>query len=181
LYAFTGRIFRHELRRLFICHRHSFFSSSSQRLKHRAKKLISYHNPTEGVHEHFYSRGKCHTRILIAPKHLLSIPQNDTYRQSLCSTYSLSQIPITKQNCSYQDEHFLTSYRHSSFGINQNSSTQTTSIMLLEPPNLIHKKKSTLVSFVEKIKNDQTIPLLNSSITPQTIKPYGLTDATPHS
>jgi len=53
--------------------------------------------------------------------------------------------------------------------------------MLLEPSSLIHKKKSTLVSFVEKIKNDQTIPLLNSSITRQTIKPYGLTDITPHS
>jgi len=99
----------------------------------------------------------------------------------MCSTYSLSQIPITKQNSPYQDENFLTSYRHSSFGINQNSLTQTTSIMLLEQPSLFHKQKPRLVSFVEKIKNDQTIPLLNSSITPQTIKPYGLTDITPHS
>jgi hypothetical protein len=176
LYAFTGRIFRHEFRRLFLCHRYRFFSSSSQRLRHRAKKYISYHNPTEGVHEHFYSHGKCHTRILIAPKQLLSIPQNDTYRQSICSTYSLSHIPLTKQNSPYQDENFLNSYR-----MHPNSLTQTTSIMLLEPPSLFLKQKSELVSFIEKIKNYQTIPLLNLSIISQKIKPYGLTDTTPNS
>ncbi len=156
LYAFTGRIFRHELRRLFTCYQYRFFSSSSQRLRHRAKKLISYQNPADGVHEHFYSHGKCHTRILIAPKHLLSIPQNDTYRQSICSTYSLSQIPITKQN---------SPYRHSSFGLRPNSLIPTTSIMLLESPSLFVNQK----------------PTLNSSKISQTIKPYGLTDTTPNS
>jgi hypothetical protein len=168
LYAFTGRIFRHELRRLFTCHQYRFFSSSSQRLRHRAKKLISYQNPNEGVHEHFYSHGKCHTRILIAPKHLLSIPQNETYRQSICSTYSLSQIPITKQNSPCQ---------HSSFGLRP----PITSVMLLESPSLFVNQKSALISFVEKMKNNQTTPLLSLSKTEQTIKPYGLTDTTANS
>jgi hypothetical protein len=173
LYAFTGRIFRHELRRLFTCHRYRFFSSSSQRLRQRAKKLISFHNPTQGVHEHFYSHGQRHTRILIAPKHLLTTSQNGTYRQSICSNYSLSQIPITKRNSPYQDEHFLTSYRPSSL-------TQTSSIMLLESPSLSIKQKTALISFVEKIKNDQTTPLLTSSTIGQTIKLYGLTETTPN-
>jgi hypothetical protein len=168
LYAFTGRIFRHELGRLFTCHQYNFFSSSSQRLRHRAKKLISFRNPTQGVHEHFYSHGKCHTRILIAPKRLLTIPQNDNYRESISSTYSLSQIPITRQNSSYQNENFLTSYPTYS-----NSLTPTTSIVLLELPSLL---KPTLVSYVKKIKTDQTTPLLNPSTIKQTIKPYGLTD-----
>jgi hypothetical protein len=50
--------------------------------------------------------------------------------------------------------------------------------MLLEPPSLDLKPKPSLASFVEKIKNDQTTPLLNSSIINQTSKPYGLTDTT---
>jgi hypothetical protein len=55
--------------------------------------------------------------------------------------------------------------------------------MLLEPPPsiLVLKQKPALASFIEKIKNEQTIPLLSSSIINQTIKPYGLTDTTPNS
>ncbi|CAF1241877.1 unnamed protein product [Adineta steineri] len=178
LYAFTGRIFRHELQRLFTCQRYSFFSSSSQRLRHRAKKLISYQNPTQGVHEHFYSQGKCYTRILIAPKHLLSTPQNETYRQSISSTYSLSQIPITRQNSPYQNEKFLTSYTHLPLSTRPSTLTQTTSVMLLESPTLSIKNRTSLNSFVDKMKYDQTRPLLNFSTINQTIQPYGLIDKT---
>ncbi|CAF2768397.1 unnamed protein product [Rotaria sp. Silwood2] len=181
LYAFTGRIFRHELWRLFIWSRRGFFSSSSQRLRYRAKKIISFHNPTQGVHEHFYSHGQCHTKIIIAPKHLLKIPENNNYRQSISSTYSLSQVPITKQNSQYQSENFLTSFHHLSISTRPSSLTQTTSIMLPESSSLFVKQKVALASFVEKIKTDQTIPLLNSSIKCQTIKPYGLTDITSNS
>jgi len=181
LYAFTGRIFRHELQRLFTCHEYNFFSSSSQRLRHRAKKLIPCHNPTQGVHEHFYSNGKCHTRIIIAPKNLLTTPQNDTYQQSICSTYSLSHMPLTRQNSPYQNEKFLTSFHHLAIAARPSSLTQTTSIMLLDPPSVPIQHKTALASFVENIKNDQTKPLLSSSTINQTIKLYGLTDTTPNS
>ena len=140
LYAFTGRIFRHELHRLFTCHRYGFFSSSSsQRLKHRAKKMISYQNPNQGVHEHFYSHGKCYTRILIAPKHFLSIPQNQAYRPSISSTYSLSQFTLTKGN---NDNLLSLQTNLSSARIN---------------------RKSTLFSLVDRIPHDPTISLLSSS------------------
>ncbi|CAF1028063.1 unnamed protein product [Rotaria sordida] len=183
LYAFTGRIFRHELWRLFTCSRHRFFfASSSQRLRHRAKKIISFHNPTQGLHEHFYSNGQCHTKIIIAPKHLLKTPENDNYRQSISSTYSLSQIPITKQNSQYQCDNFLNPYHHLSISTHPISLTQTTAIMSPESSSsLIVKQKEALASFVTKIKTNQTTPLLNSSIKCQTIKPYGVTDITSNS
>jgi hypothetical protein len=80
-----------------------------------------------------------------------------------------------------QDENGSTSYRHLSIPSHPSLLTQTSSIMLLESPSLIIKQKPTIVSFVEKIKNDQTTPLLNSSKTSPTIKPYVLTDTTPNS
>ncbi|CAF4363208.1 unnamed protein product, partial [Adineta steineri] len=138
----------------------------------------SYQNPTQGVHEHFYSQGKCYTRILIAPKHLLSTPQNATYRQSISSTYSLSQIPITRQNSPYQNEKFLTSYPHLPLSTRPSTLTQTTSIMLLESPTLSIKNRTSLNSFVDKMKYDQTKPLLNFSTINQTIQPYGYMDKT---
>ena len=142
---------------------------------------MPFHNPTEGVHEHFYSNGKCHTRIIIAPKNLLTPPQNDTYQQSICSTYSLSHMPLSRQNSPYQDEKFLTSYHHLAIATRPSTLTQTTSIMLLEPPCLSIEQKTALASFVEKIKNEQTEPLLSSSTIAQTRKLYGLTDTTPNS
>jgi len=188
LYAFTGRVFRHELRRLFSCHRLSIFSSSStssQRLKKRAKQLMLIHNPSQGVHEHFYSNGKRHTRILIAPKSTLNFSENCTYRQSLCSAYSSSEIPLTNQIrtnslmiTDEQNEHFLTCHYQQTTGPRASSATQATSIMLLDSPSATIKHNSALVSFVENIKNqqnDQTTPLINSSIE-KSIKPYGLTD-----
>ncbi|CAF0785244.1 unnamed protein product [Adineta ricciae] len=158
LYAFTGRGFRHELQRLFTCQHNRFFSSSSQRLRHRAQKLLTNYNPAQGVHEHFYAHGKCHTRILVAPKHLLSLPTNaDTYRQSMCSTYSLSQIPITRQNSPY---HQLP------------MPLQTTSSLMLLEPSLTMKSKATLTSLIEKLKHEQEEPLLPS----KDIQPYGFID-----
>jgi hypothetical protein len=75
LYAFTGRVFRHELRRLFTCQQLLVvFSSSStrrmssQRLTKQAKQMMLLQNPTQGVHEHFYANGKRHTRILTIRK-----------------------------------------------------------------------------------------------------------------
>ncbi len=191
LYAFTGRVFRHELRRLFNCHRLLFFTSSStssQRLAKRAKKLMLIHNPTQGVHEHFYANGKRHTRILIAPKPTINLSDNCTYRQSLCSAYSSSEIPLTNQirrnslmNNDEQDEHFLTCRYHQTIGPRASSVTQNTSIMLLDSPSVTIKHNSALVSFVENMKNPTT-PLLHSSIEKsnvgKTIKPYGLTDTT---
>jgi hypothetical protein len=53
--------------------------------------------------------------------------------------------------------------------------------MLLEPPSLFINQKPTLISLVEKMKNNQTTPLLELSKIGQTIKPYGLTDTTPNS
>ncbi|CAF1554215.1 unnamed protein product [Rotaria sp. Silwood1] len=181
LYAFTGRIFRHELWRLFTCSHHRFFSSSSQRLRYRAKKIISFHNPTQGLHEHFYSHGQYHTKIIIAPRHLLKTSQTNNYRQSISSSYSLSQTPITKQNSQYQIDNSLTSYRHLSISTHPNSLTQTTSIILPELPSLFIKQKTTLASFVANIKTDHTTPLLNSSVKCQTRQPYGLTDITSNS
>jgi hypothetical protein len=148
------------------------------------------HNPTQGVHEHFYANGKRHTRILIAPKSTSNLSQNCTYRQSLCSAYSSSEIPLTnqiRQNSiminDEQDEHFLTCYHRQSIGPRDISVTQTTSIMLLDSPSTTMQRNSALVSFVEHIKNqqnDQTTPLLNSSSekspSGKIIKPYGLTD-----
>lgn len=140
LYAFTGRIFRHELHRLFTCHRYRFFSSSSsQRLKHRAKKIIAYQNPNEGVHEHFYSHGKCYTRILIAPKHFLSIPQDQTYRPSISSTYSLSQFTLTQAPTLHHTKSPL-------------------------PTNAVHRKSTLLSLMVDQMQNDPTASLLSSSI-----------------
>ena len=92
------------------------------------------------------------------------------------SCYSLSQIPLTKQ-----EENVLNSYHHLSIPSRPSLLGPTTSIMLLESPSLVIKQKPTLVSFVEKIKNDQKIPLLSSAIINQAIKPYGLTDTTPNS
>ncbi|CAF1191984.1 unnamed protein product [Rotaria sordida] len=194
LYACTGRVFRHELRRLFTCHNILLFSSSSERLAKRAKNLMLIHNPSQGVHEHFYSNGKRYTRVLIAPKPIINLTQTSNYRQSICSAYSLSEIPLTNQNQQIrqnsmitndeQDEHFLTCYHHHQpIGPRISSITQTTSIMLLDSPSTTIKHNSTLVSFVENIKNqqyEQTIPLLSStnekSTLGKTIKPYGLTD-----
>ncbi|CAF3395370.1 unnamed protein product [Rotaria socialis] len=181
LYAFTGRIFRHELWRLFTCSRYRFFSTSSQRLRHRAKKMMSFHNPTQGLHEHFYSHGRCHTKIVIAPKHLLKTPDNDHYRESISSTYSFSHMPVTKQSLQYQNEKFLTLHHHLPISKRSISVTRTTSVMLPDSPSVCVRQRTALVSFVEKIKDDQTTPLFCSSTKFQTIKPYGLTDTTPSS
>lgn len=153
------------------------------------------HNPTQGVHEHFYSNGKRHTRILIAPKPATNFSENSTYRQSLCSAYSSSEIPLTSQirrsslmMTKEQDEHFLTCHYHQTVGPRASSTTQTTSIMLLDSPSATIKNHSSLVSFVENIKNqqfDHTTPLLSSSYentnSRKPVKPYGLTDVTPNS
>lgn len=48
--------------------------------------------------------------------------------------------------------------------------------LLTQSTSFSIKEKSALIAFVEKIKNDQTIPLLNSSMKNHIIKPYGLTD-----
>ncbi|CAF0869161.1 unnamed protein product [Adineta steineri] len=204
LYAFTGRVFRHELRRLFSCHNFLFFSSStsSQRLTKRAKKLMLLHGPSQGVHEHFYSNGKRHTRILVAPKRTSNLSDICTYRQSICSAYSSSEIPLTNQNHQLrhnsilmndeQDDHYLTSYQRQSLGPRASSITQTTSVMFLDSPTTVVKhnnNNSELVSFVENMRNqqyDQTTPLLNScsentSSGKTTTKPYGLTDLTSNS
>ncbi|CAF0937694.1 unnamed protein product [Rotaria sp. Silwood1] len=189
LYAFTGRVFRHELRRLFTCHKFFLFSSSSERLTKRAKRLMLIHNPSQGIHEHFYSNGKRYTRVLVAPKPT----QNSSYRPSICSAYSLSEIPLTNKNQRIrqnsimtndeQDEHFLTCYHHQPIGPRISSITQATSIMLLDSPSTSIKHNSTFVSFVENVKNqqyEQTTPLLNATIEKTTLgkttTPYGLTD-----
>jgi hypothetical protein len=148
------------------------------------------HSPSQGIHEHFYANGKRHTRILVAPKTTLNMSENCTYRQSLCSAYSSSEIPLTNQirqnslmTNDEQDEHFLTCHYHQTIGPRASSATQTTSIILLDSPSATIKNNSALVSFVENIKNQQNnqkTPLLNSSIE-KTIKPYGLTDITPNS
>lgn len=143
--------------------------------------MMSFHNPTQGLHEHFYSHGRCHTKIVIAPKHLLKTPHNDHYRQSISSTYSFSHIPVTKQSLQYQNENCLTSYHHLPIPKRPVSVTRTTSIMLPDSPSLCVRQRTALVSFVEKIKNDQTTPLLCSSTKFQIVKPYGLTDTTPSS
>lgn len=149
-------------------------------------------NPTQGVHEHFYANGKRHTRILIAPKSTSNISQNCTYRQSICSAYSSSEIPLNHQYRhnsilinDEQDEHFLTCYHHPTVGPRASSVTQTTSIMLLDSPSASIKHNSSLISFVEQIKHqqqEQTIPLLSSSMESSNLgkikKPYGLTDIT---
>lgn len=188
-------MFRHELRRLFTCHRFLFFKSSltsSQRLKNRAKKLMLIHNPSQGVHEHFYANGKRHTRILVAPKPMsTNYSENCTYRQSLCSAYSSSEIPLTnqiRQNSlmitDEQDEHFLTCRYQQTVGPRASSATQTTSIVLLDSPATTIRNRNSLVTFVENIRNqqlDQTTPLLNPSFEQHNFKPYGLTDTTPSS
>ncbi|CAF3290447.1 unnamed protein product [Rotaria socialis] len=196
LYAFTGRVFRHELRRLFSCHYFLLFSSSStstsssQRLSKRAKKLMLRHSPSQGLHEHFYSNGKRYTRVIVAPRPSINLSQTCTYRQSICSAYSLSEIPLTnqkqrlRQNSSMfndeQDENFLTCYHHQTVEPRMSSVTQATSIMLLDSPTRSVKHNSALVSFVENMKNQQTTPLLRSNLErtafAKTIKPYGLTD-----
>jgi hypothetical protein len=158
------------------------------------------HSPSQGVHEHFYANGKRHTRILIAPRPSLpqitsNLSQNCTYRQSVCSAYSTSEIPLTNQmrlnsimTNDDQDEHFLTCYHHQTVGPRASSVTQTTSIILLDSPSTTIKHNSALVSFVENIKNqqhDQATPLLGSATKNSTsgkiIKPYGLTDITSNS
>ena len=119
LYAITGRVFRHELRRLFSCHQWSFFNSSASKARERAKRLMLLQNPSQGVHEHFYANGKRHTRILVAPKASSSVQytsnytDNCTYRQSVCSSYSAAEIPLTNRMRlssalipDEQDEHF---------------------------------------------------------------------------
>ncbi|UJR27501.1 hypothetical protein I4U23_008785 [Adineta vaga] len=168
LYAFTGRVFRHELRRLFNCHRFLFLtpSTSSQRLTKRAKKLMLLHSPSQGVHEHFYSNGKRHTRILVAPKRPSNVSDICTYRQSICSAYSSSEIPLANQNYQFrlnsmiinddQNEHFLTSYKHQALGPRASSITQTTSIMLLDSPtSTIKRNRSDLTEFVDNVKQNQ--------------------------
>ncbi|CAF1275991.1 unnamed protein product [Rotaria magnacalcarata] len=196
LYAFTGRVFRHELRRLFSCHYFLLFSSSStsmsssQRLSKRAKKLMLLHSPSQGLHEHFYSNGKRYTRVIVAPRPSINLSQTCTYRQSICSAYSLSEIPLTNQNQRLhqnsivfndeQDDNFLTCYRHQTVEPRISSATQGTSIMLLDSPTASVKHNSALVSCVESMKNQQTTPLLRSNLEKtafaKTIKPYGLTD-----
>jgi hypothetical protein len=125
----------------------------------------------------------------------MNFSENCTYRQSLCSAYSSSEIPLTnkiRRNSlmmnDEQDEHFLTCHYHQSIGPRASSATQTTSIMFLESPCATIKRNSALVSFVENMKNqqyDQTTPLLNSSMEKSNlgtrITPYGLTDTTSNS
>jgi hypothetical protein len=194
LYAFTGRVFRLELRRLFNCHRLFFCTSSStssQRLAKRAKKLMLIHNPSQGLHEHFYANGKRHTRILIAPKPTTNLSENCTYRQSLCSTFSSSEIPLNNQirrsslmTNDEHDENLLTCHYHQALGPRASSATENTSVMLLDSPSVTIKHNSALVSFVENMKNPST-PLLHSSMEyskrGKIIKPYGLTDTTVNS
>ena len=148
-------------------------------------------NPAQGIHEHFYANGKRHTRILIAPKPMINFTDTSARRQSLCSAYSSSEIPLThhlRQNSllinDEQDEHFLTCRYQQSNGPRASSVTQNTSIMLLDSPSAIIKHNSALVSFVENMKNqqhDQNEPLLRSSTEKSSLgksmKPYGLTDA----
>lgn len=199
LYAFTGRVFRHELRRLFSCYKFFLLKSSSSRsssqgMNKRTKQLMLVQSPSQGLHEHFYSNGKRYTRVIIAPKPSVNLSQTCTYRQSICSAYSLSEIPLThhqnqrlRQNSimlsDEQDAHFLTSYQHQTSGPRASSVTQTTSIVLIDSPTTNVKHNSALVSFVENIKsqqNDQSMPLIRSpvekSTLAKTIKPYGLTD-----
>ena len=197
LYAITGRIFRHELHRLFNCHRLVLLFSSSSRssthLRRRAKKFILMHNSSQDVHEHFDSKRQRYTKVLMKPKPTSNLSQDCTYRRSVCSTYALSEIPLTNQNQRIrqhsiwlndeQDEQFLTCYHHQSIGQRDSSVTQATSITMLDSPSKVIKRNSALVSFVENIKNqqyEQTTPLISSAIGQSTlrstIKPYGLTD-----
>ncbi|CAF1012965.1 unnamed protein product [Adineta ricciae] len=193
LYAFTGRVFRHELRRLFSCHDFLFFtsSSSSQRLSKRAKKLMLLHNPSQGVHEHFYSNGKRHTRILVAPKRPSNISDIYTYRQSICSAQSSFEMPLANQNYQLrqnsmmvnddQDDHFLTAYQRQSLGPRASSITQTTSIMLLDSPTTpIRRNRSGLDSSVDNMRNqpqEQPSPTKISDVT----KSIALPDVTSNS
>ena len=156
------------------------------------------HSPTQGVHEHFYANGKRHTRIIVAPKRsstqmTANFSDHCTYRQSICSTYSSSDMPLTHQMRrnsllvnDEQDEQFLTCYHHPSVGQRASTETQATTIMFLDsPPPTRSSRTAALNAFVEtkkKQEKDQTTPLLCSSTEPSTIghrsKPYGFTDAT---
>ena len=201
LYAFTGRVFRHELARLFRCHRlSSLFPCSSvtpsKRLTKRAKQLMLSHSPTQGVHEHFYANGKRHTRIIVAPKRSSTqltgnFSDHCTYRQSICSTYSSVDMPVAHpmRRTSLlvndeQDEQFLTCYHHPSVGQRASTETQATTIMFLDsPPPSRSSRTAALNSFVEAKKKQeqaQTMPLLCSFTEPSTSghrnKPYGFTD-----
>ena len=160
-------------------------------------------NPTQGVHDHFYSNGKRHTRILIAPKpsstaqFTSNFSENCTYRQSVCSAYSSSDIPLTKHIRHSallfndgQDEQFLTCYHQQrAIEARPSSATQTTAVMLLEPVVNSEQDNPTLLTFVENLKKqqqqpDQTALLLDSAMNRSTlrrkIKPYGLIDMTPN-
>ena len=158
-------------------------------------------NPSQGVHDHFYANGKRHTRILIAPKpsstaqFTSNYSENCTYRQSVCSAYSSSEIPLTNhmRHSSLlfndeQDEHFLTCYhQQQTIEARPSTTTQTTAVMLLDPSASSEQDNATLLTFVENLKkqqHDQTIPLLESTTTRSTlrrkIKPYGLIDMTPN-
>lgn len=143
LYAFTGRIFRHELRLLFRCHRFSFFKSS-RRLSQRSKQLMLLRNPSQGVHEHFYSNGKRYTRILIAPRRssaafTSNYSENCTYRQSICSVLSASEIPLAAKQRhdsildDEQDQSLVTCY-HKNAQARLSSSTQKTALILVDSP-----------------------------------------------
>lgn len=115
LYAFTGRIFRHELRRLFTCDSLRFFSlTSSQRLRRRAKKFISGQNRNQNVHEAFYSRGQRQTNVLIVPKQQTN---NRLSQPSLTSAYSLSHlaVPKTMNNRQVNDSTSIVFLEKSSF------------------------------------------------------------------
>lgn len=143
-------------------------------------------DPAQGIHEHFYANGKRHTRILIAPKPTMNYTDISARRQSLCSAYSSSEIPLThhlRRNSlminDEHDEHFLTCHYQQSNGPRASSVTQNTSIMILDSPSAVIKHNSALVTFMENIKkqqHDQTKPLLRSSME-RSIKPYGFTDA----
>lgn len=117
----------------------------------------------------------------MAPRHLLQTPDIDHGRQSISSTYSASQIPLTKHYSQCNNENFLTSVRHLSISARPNFCTPTPSIILPDPLSLCMKQRGALVSLIEKLKHDQAIPLLSSAINHQTIRPYGLTDTTPNS
>lgn len=136
LYAITGRIFRHELRCLFTCHNWRFFSpSSSKYLRRRAKKWISHHDPSQVLHEQFYSHGQCRTKILIAPKTLLRPSTPTIDRTSITSSYSVSQA-LTSRSGNETNGNFLSPNYHLRLTARASVATETSSIGSLESPGL---------------------------------------------
>jgi hypothetical protein len=77
-----------------------------------------------------------------------------------------------------QNDLYLTSYsrQHLSTVTHASAMHETTSIMFLESPSLVTKQKRTMLSLVEQMKTDPTVPLLQSSTCSATIPLYGLTD-----